>query len=76
MVSLYRKVKLIKKTINSNQCCSHWQGIAQNRRLRAQSSKRRYTLSKQEPGCVEDYTVETGKRLNKRVIDHNRRDKK
>ena len=29
-----------------------------------------------EPGCVEDYTGETGRRLNERVIDHNGRDKK
>ena len=28
------------------------------------------------PGCAEDYTGETGKRLNERVIDHNGRDKK
>ena len=29
-----------------------------------------------DPGCVEDYTGETVRRLNERVIDHNRRDKK
>ena len=29
-----------------------------------------------KPGCVEDYTRETGRRLNERLIDHNRRDKK
>ena len=29
-----------------------------------------------EPGCVEDYTGETGRGLNERVIDHNGRDKK
>ena len=29
-----------------------------------------------KPGCVEDYTSETGRRLNEAVIDHNRRDKK
>ena len=29
-----------------------------------------------EPGCVEDYTGETGRRLNERVIDHNGRNKK
>ena len=28
-----------------------------------------------EPGCVEVYTGETGRRLNKSVIDHNGRDK-
>ena len=29
-----------------------------------------------KPGCIEDYIGETGRRLNKRVIDHNGRDKK
>ena len=29
-----------------------------------------------EPGCVEDFTGKTGRRLNERVIDHNGRDKK
>ena len=29
-----------------------------------------------EPGCVEDYTGEAGRRLNERVIDQNGRDKK
>ena len=29
-----------------------------------------------KPGCVEDCTGETGRRLNERVIDHNGRDKK
>ena len=29
-----------------------------------------------EPDCVEDYTGETGRSLNERVIDHNGRDKK
>ena len=29
-----------------------------------------------QPGSVEDYTGETGRRLNERVIDHNGRDKK
>ena len=29
-----------------------------------------------EPGCVKDYTGETGRRLNETVIDHNGRDKK
>ena len=29
-----------------------------------------------EPGCVEDYTGETDRRLNEGVIDHNKRDKK
>ena len=29
-----------------------------------------------EPGYVEDYTGETSRRLNKRVTDHNRGDKK
>ena len=29
-----------------------------------------------KPGCVEDYTGETGRRLNKRATDHNRGDKK
>ena len=29
-----------------------------------------------EPGRVEDYTCETGRRLNERAIDHNERDKK
>ena len=28
-----------------------------------------------EPGCVEDDTGETGRRLNERVIDHNGREK-
>ena len=27
-----------------------------------------------EPGCAEDYTGETARKLNKRVIDHNRRE--
>ena len=29
-----------------------------------------------EPGCVEDCTGETGRRLNESMIDHNRRDEK
>ena len=29
-----------------------------------------------EPGCADDYTGETGRRLNETVIDHNGRDKK
>ena len=29
-----------------------------------------------KPGCVEDYTGETGTKLNERVIDCNWRDKK
>ena len=29
-----------------------------------------------EPGCENDYTGETRRRLNERVIDHNERDKK
>ena len=35
-----------------------------------------YYVACPEPGCVEDYIGETGRRLNKRVIDHNGRDKK
>ena len=34
-----------------------------------------YYAACSEPGCVEDYTGETGKRLNERVINHNWRDK-
>ena len=35
-----------------------------------------YYAAYPEPACVEDYTGETGRRLNERVIDHNGRDKK
>ena len=35
-----------------------------------------YYVTCSESGCVEDYTGETGRRLNVRVIDHNGRDKK
>ena len=36
-----------------------------------------YYVTCPEPGCVEDYTGETSKRLEvKRLIDHNGRDKK
>ena len=28
-----------------------------------------------EPGCVEDYTGKTGRRLNERLTDHNGGDK-
>ena len=34
-----------------------------------------YYAACSEPGCVEDYTGETGRRLNERVINHNGRDK-
>ena len=35
-----------------------------------------YYVTCPEPGCVEDYSGETGRRLNERLIDHNGRDKK
>ena len=34
-----------------------------------------YYVTCPEPGCVEDYTDETARRVNERVIDHNGRDK-